>query len=87
MHRSKSKAELPENMTMREASEFWDEHSFLEFDDVEEVDFEVDLKGEKHYFAVEKDIARMIHQVAQKRGVSSETLVNLWLTSKLDDAA
>ena len=83
MHTSKSKTELPENITLREASEFWDEHSFLEFDDVEEVD----LKGEKHYFAVEKDIARMIHQVAQKRGVSSETLVNLWLTSKLDDAA
>lgn len=60
MHTNKSKTELPENMTLREASEFWDKHSFLEFDDIEEAHFKVDLKGEKHYFAVEKELAKMI---------------------------
>ncbi|MFQ5629372.1 MAG: CopG family antitoxin [bacterium] len=87
MHTSKSKTELPENMTLQEASEFWDAHSFLEFDDIEEAHFEVDLKGEKHYFAVEKELAKMIHQAAQQRGISSETLVNLWLTCKLNETA
>lgn len=87
MHTSKNKTELPENMSLREASDFWDEHSFLEFDDIEETHFDVELRGEKHFFAVEKELAKMIHRVAQQRGISSETLVNLWLTAKLNEAA
>lgn len=36
--------EVPENMTLDEAAEFWDEHSFLNYDDVREVHFSVDLR-------------------------------------------
>jgi len=38
------KNKIPENMTLDEASEFWDEHSFLDYDDVQEVHFSVDLR-------------------------------------------
>ncbi len=80
------KRDMPKSMTLREASDFWDEHSFLDYDDVEEVNFDVNLKKEKHYFAIEKDIAKQIRQVATQRGISAETLVNLWLKSKLTEA-
>lgn len=73
-------------MSLREASEFWDAHSFLDYDDIQEIDFEVDLKREVHYFAVEKKLAKQIHELARQRGVSAETLVNLWLESKLSES-
>ena len=41
--------EVPENMTLDEAAEFWDEHSFLDYDDVEEVHFSVDLRKNRNY--------------------------------------
>ena len=80
------KQDVPRSMTLREASDFWDEHSFLDYEDVAEVAFDISLKKEKHYFAIEKDIAKQIRQVANQRGISAETLVNLWLKSKLTEA-
>lgn len=80
------KPTVPENMTIREASEFWEGHSFLDYDDVQEVQFDVNLKGAVHYFAVEKELAKKIREVAQRQGVSAEALVNLWLKSKLTEA-
>lgn len=35
---------VPENMTVEEAAEFWEEHSFLDYDDIKEVHFSVDLR-------------------------------------------
>ena len=80
------KQDVPQSMTLREASDFWDEHSFLDYADVEEVHFDIHLKKEIHYFAIEKDLAKQIRQVANQRGISAETLVNLWLKSKLSEA-
>ena len=83
----KKKPVLPDEMSLREASDFWDEHSLFDYDDVEEVHFDVNLKEKIHYFAVERKLATRIHQVARQRGVSTQTLVNLWLNSKLTEAA
>jgi hypothetical protein len=79
------KGSVPANMRLREASNFWDEHSFLDYDDVAEVNFDINLKEEKHYFAIEKDLAKQIRQAANQRGISAEALVNLWLKSKLTE--
>src|SRR5262245_38386264 len=85
---NKSKKRVaPDNMILEEVSEFWDKHSFLDYDDAQEVHFDVRLKGEKHFFAVEKDLAKQIHGLAQRRGVSAETLVTLCLKAKLAEAA
>ena len=37
------KSKIPENMTLEEAAEFWDEHSALDYDDVQAAHFAVDL--------------------------------------------
>jgi predicted HicB family RNase H-like nuclease len=37
----------------------------------------------RSHFRVDKELARKISKLAQKRGVSSETLVNLWLQEKV----
>jgi len=42
-----AEGKTPENMTLGEAAEFWDEHSFLDYDGVQEVRFPVDLAEEQ----------------------------------------
>ena len=76
---------LPEEFKdMGEAAEFWDTHSLADYEDLQkDVEFEVDLKSEKNYFAVEKDLSEKIDRLAKSRGVSPETLVNLWLKEKV----
>lgn len=81
---------LPEEFhSLAEAGEFWDTHSSADYEDLmEEVDFTINLSGKPtYYFAVAKDIATALHEVAQQQGVSTQTLVNLWLQEKLMHAA
>jgi hypothetical protein len=80
---SRKTSEVPGDMSIQEASDFWDKHSFLDYDDFKEVDFEVDIKSEKNYFAIEKSLARKIYEIARSKGISSETLINLWVKEKL----
>ena len=85
MVENKVRDTLPEEFTsIDEAAEFWDTHSLVDYEDVQQdADFEVDLKSEKNYFAVEKELSAMIDKMAQSKGVLPETLVNLWLKEKV----
>lgn len=63
--------------------EFWDSHDFTEFDtDLEDVEFEVSSA-----VRIEVDILSQVERQAQRRGVTVETLVNLWLQQKLAEQA
>lgn len=78
--------ELPEEFSsLTEAGAFWDTHSTADYEDVmEDVAFEITLTGKPtYYFAVAKDMAKALHDVAQQQGVSTQTLINLWLQEKL----
>lgn len=77
---------LPESFaSLEEAGEFWDTHDSADYEDLmEDVTFEIDLTGRPMYhFAVAKDIAAALHKIAQQQGVSTQTLINLWLQEKL----
>lgn len=76
---------VPENMTLDEAAEFWDEHSFLDYDDIEEVHFSVDLRNNKNYIDIKEDLAKQIRKIARQTGISSRELVNQWLREKITD--
>jgi hypothetical protein len=49
------------------------------------VKFEVVAEPEATYYPVEKDLSTKIQSVARKQGVSSDTLVNLWLEQKVKE--
>lgn len=70
-----SKADSREKM-----GEFWDKHDFTDFDDLNapDVDFHVSVA-----VPVEPDLLTDIEELAHRRGISLETLVNLWLKEKL----
>ena len=66
--------------TVYEVSDFWDTHDLGDYwDETREVLFDVNIKKERNYCALEKDLSEKIDEVARLKGVSPETLVNLWL--------
>lgn len=70
-----SKTDKPEKM-----GEFWDQQDFTEFDDpnAPDVEFHVAVA-----IPVEPDLLSDIEELAHLRGISAETLVNLWLKEKI----
>ena len=69
--------------TLAEFWAFWDTHSTADYEDViEDVDAHVDIHPSKVYCAVAKDIIAQVRAQARRQGVSTETLINLWLQEK-----
>jgi hypothetical protein len=85
MAKSKKKTEtVPEQMGILEASEFWDEHSLLDFSDAKEMkSADIHIEREVYYRPVSRGLMRQLQDRARTEGVSTETLVNLYLQEKL----
>jgi hypothetical protein len=65
--------------TLEKMGEFWDTHDFTDFDtDAPDVEFEI-----TGAVPIEVDLLSSLERQARLRGVSLETLVNLWLQQKL----
>ena len=75
---------LPENFTsVEELCEFWDTHSSADYEDLmEPVEIEIEISSDKIYCPIAKDVMLRVRKQAKQQGVSSETLVNLWLQEK-----
>jgi hypothetical protein len=76
---------LPEDFsTLEEFWTLWDTHSSADCEDaMEPVEIEIDLSSSKTYCPVAKDLLREVRSRARQQGVSTETLVNLWLQERL----
>jgi hypothetical protein len=76
---------IPEKFDSPQAAgEFWDTHSLADYwDQTEEAHFEVDLRRRVYLIPVEKNLAESVAERAREQGLSSETLINLWLSEKL----
>ena len=67
--------------TLEQIGEFWDTHDFTDFDtDAPDVPFNIIAA-----VPIEADLLASIEKQARLRGVSVETLVNLWLQQKLSE--
>jgi predicted DNA binding CopG/RHH family protein len=73
---------IPEEMTLNEASEFWDSHSVADYPS-QIVQFEVESKDRKTFVAIEQHLLEELEKRARENGVSVETLINLWIQEKL----
>jgi hypothetical protein len=76
---------LPENFdTLEKFWRFWDTHSSADYEDVmEALEVEIDLSSSKMYCAISKSLLSQVRTQARRQGVSTETLINLWLQEKL----
>jgi len=83
-----NKDKIPEEFeTPQAAGEFWDTHSLADYwEETEEAHFEIHLNERVYLIPVEKHLAESVAQQAKAQGLSSETLINLWLSQKLSEA-
>ena len=85
MAKSKTRTKpAPESMGILEASDFWDGHSLLDFPDIKEVrDVDIQIEREVYYCPVSRGLMKRLQERARAEGVSTETLLNLYLQEKL----
>jgi len=75
---------LPRFESLDETIRFFEENDMGEYlDQMPEVEFVVDVQTNRAYVAVESTLSERLSEIARKRGISSETLVNLWLQEKI----
>ena len=82
----KHKSLISHATSYKEIGEFWDTHDLADFwDKTKETSFEIAIESEITYYAVDKILSEKIQAIAQKRGVTADTLVNLWVQEKLQE--
>jgi hypothetical protein len=88
MPNKKNRDPIPKHFkSMEEAAEFWDNHDLGDYWDLtREGHFEIDIKRRFFLTALEPQLAKKLTGVARQQGVSTETLINVWLTEKLAQA-
>ncbi len=77
---------IPEDMSIVEASEFWDDHSVADYPS-RVVDLELEAGVRTTLVAVDDQLLRRLRRHAKEDGISVETLVNLWLRERLSAAS
>ncbi|MGH7599457.1 MAG: CopG family antitoxin [bacterium] len=85
MPNKKNRDPIPKHFkSIEEAAEFWDNHDLADYWDLtREAHFEVDIKRRVFLTALEPQLAKKLTGVARQQSVSTETLINVWLTEKL----
>jgi hypothetical protein len=79
-----NKSSISHATSYQEIGEYWDTHDLAEvWEQTEPADFEVDLQSEQIYYRIDRELADQVTALAQARGISAETLLNLWVQEKL----
>jgi hypothetical protein len=82
----KGKSSISKAHSYSEIGEFWDKHDLSNYwSRTRKVKFDVVLEPETTYYPVQKELSEKIQSEARKQGVSSDTLVNLWLEQKIKE--
>ena len=77
------KSSISQATSYEEIGEFWDSHSAGDYlNETHNVDIEVRVKR-RHRIVLDPDIYSAVELEAHHRGVKPETLVNLWVSEKL----
>ncbi|MBI5841337.1 MAG: hypothetical protein HZB19_14655 [Chloroflexi bacterium] len=88
MRENKTKRDpVPKNFkNVEEASDFWDTHDLSDYlDSTKEAYFDVDIQRRVYLTALEPQLARKLMEIARKQGITTETLINVWLTEKMEE--
>jgi hypothetical protein len=81
---SKSRSSISKAKTYWEIGEFWDTHDLTDYwDKTHPVEFDVDIHSEMTYYAIDRELSEKIQKLSERRGISPETLLNLWVQEKL----
>jgi hypothetical protein len=83
---SKGKSTISKAQSYKEIGDFWDTHDLADYwEQTHPVEFQVDVQSEVIYYALDASLSEEVCSIAKRRGVSPETLVNLWVQEKLEE--
>ena len=83
-----AKSSVSQGQSYQEIGEYWDSHDLGEvWEQTQPADFVVSGHAKTTYYPVESTLSQKLHAIAQQRGVSAETLVNLWLQEQITKEA
>ncbi len=78
---------LPQFESLDEMVDFFDSNDMGDYlEGMPKVEFTINLQTNKTYFAIDAVLNKKLDAVARARGISAETLLNLWLQEKLQEA-
>jgi hypothetical protein len=82
----RGKSSVSEAKSYKQIGDFWDTHDLSDFwDQTKSVAFDVNIESEITYYSLDKRLAEEVQSIAQKRGVSADTLINLWVQEKIQE--
>ena len=78
---------IPEMDSYEQIGEFWDTHSLADYwEQTEPAEFEISPQARRCYLvAVDPDLLKRVQQLAQRRGLATESLINLLLEQRLHE--
>ncbi|HFC12005.1 MAG TPA: hypothetical protein ENJ56_04105 [Anaerolineae bacterium] len=78
---------IPTMQSYEQIAAFWDQHSLADYwDQTESAEFEISPQARHRYLVtVDPDLFTRLHTVATKRGLSTESLLNLLLEQRLHE--
>jgi len=81
---SANKSSTSKARSHRELGDYWDVHDLSKsWDKTAPARFLVRIESEAVFVAVDRELSERLRMVADHRGVSADTLVNLWIQEKL----
>ena len=81
---SEGKSSISKASSYEEMGEYWDEHDVGEiWEQTEAAEFKVDIQSSVTYFPIESTLSKQLRKLAAQRGVSPETLLNLWVQERV----
>lgn len=78
------KTSVSKARSYKDIGAFWDEHDTTEFGEQIDAEFEVDIHNQVRYCPIDNNFTNSLRQLAEKRGVSEVTLINLWIQEKIN---
>lgn len=83
---ARSRSSISKARSYREIGEFWDTHDLAEvWEQTQPVEFKVDIQSEVTYYPLDVTLSARVRSIAKQRGVSPETLLNLWVQEKVQE--
>ena len=78
------KTKISQSQNYEGLSEFWEVHDLADYwDQTQLAHFEIDIQSHITYYAIDNELAASLHKIARKRGISANTLLNLWIQEKV----
>jgi hypothetical protein len=78
------KTSISKARSYKDIGAFLDEHDATEFGEQIDVEFEVDIHSQVRYYPIDNHFTNSLSKLAEKRGISKVTLINLWIQEKIN---